>query len=82
MLRFWPLHLTGWSLYFAINVLCSLPWWRRVDYDAFRGAFLIICFLSSFPIYWLCHFLWQRRVRLRYAVTLCMLVAFPLGMLC
>ena len=82
MLRFWPLQLLGWSLYFAINVLCSLPWWRRVDYDAFRGAFLISSFLSSFPMYWLCHFFWQRRVPLRYAVTLCMLAAFPLGMLC
>ena len=82
MLRFWPLQLLGWSLYFAINVLCSLPWWRRADYDAFRGAFLISSFLSSFPMYWLSHFFWQQRVRLRYAVTFCMLAAFPLGMLC
>ena len=81
-MRFWPLQLMGWGLYVSINVLCSLPWWRRVDYDAFRGAFLISGFLSSFPMYWLCHFLWKRKVDLRVAAGVCMLVAFPLGMLC
>jgi hypothetical protein len=80
-LRFWPLQLIGWGLYIGINVLCSLPWWRRVDYDAFRGAFLLSSLLSSFPMYWLCHIFWQRRVRLRYAISICMLAAFPLGML-
>ncbi|HEY4357768.1 MAG TPA: histidine kinase [Acidobacteriaceae bacterium] len=81
-LRFWPLQLMGWGLYFGMNVLCSLPWWRRLDYDAFRGAFLLSGFLSSFPMYWLCHYLWKRRVRLRIAAGICMAAAFPLGMLC
>ena len=53
-----------------------------MDYDAFRGAFMVSGFLTSFPMYWICHFFWQRRVRLRYALAMCMLAAFPLGMLC
>jgi hypothetical protein len=80
--RFWPLQLMGWSLYIGINVLCSLPWWRRIDYDAFRGGFLLSSFLSSFPMYWLCHFLWTRKVGLRVAAAICVGTAFPLGMLC
>lgn len=81
-MRFWPLQLMGWGFYIGFNVLCSLPWWRRFDYDAFRGAFLLSSFLSSFPMYWLCHFLWKRKVGLRFAAAACMLAAFPLGMLC
>lgn len=79
--RFWPLQLMGWGLYTAINVLCSLPWWRRIDYDAFRGGFLVSSFLSSFLMYWLCHQLWKRKVDLRISAAICMVVAFPLGML-
>ena len=82
LLRFWPLQLMGWGFYIGINVLCSLPWWRRIDYDAFRGAFLLSSFLCSFPMYWLCHFLWQRRVRIPAAALICIVSAFPLGMLC
>jgi len=81
-LRFWPLQLTGWGVYIGVNVLCSLPWWRRVDYDAFRGAFLLSIFLSSFPMYWLCHGLWKRRARLYHIAAVCLLASFPLGMLC
>jgi hypothetical protein len=81
-LRFWPLQLIGWGTYIGINVLCSLPWWRRIDYDAFRGAFLLSSFLSSFPMYWLCHWLWKRQARLRSIAVICMVAAFPLGMLC
>lgn len=81
-LRFWPLQLKGWGLYIGINVLCSLPWWRRIDYDAFRGAFLLSSFLSSFLMYWLCRLLWRRNVGLRTSALMCMLVALPLGMIC
>ena len=81
-MRFWPLQLTGWGIYIGINVLCSLPWWRRIDYDAFRGAFLLASFLSSFPMYWLCHFLWKRQVRISVAAASCMILAVPLGLLC
>lgn len=79
--RFWPLQLMGWGLYTIINVLCSLVWWQRIDYDAFRGGFLIASFLSSFPMYWLCHQLWKRKIDLRIAIIICIVVAFPLGML-
>jgi len=72
----------GWGLYIGINILCSLPWWRRVDYDAFRGAFLLSSFLSSFLMYWLCHELWKRKVGLLTSGAVCMISAFPLGMLC
>lgn len=72
----------GWGLYIGINVLCSLPWWKRIDYDAFRGAFLLSSFLSSFVMYGLCHFMWQHKVRIRIAALACMVAAFPLGMLC
>jgi hypothetical protein len=81
-LRFWPLQLIGWGTYIGVNVMCSLPWWRRLDYDAFRGAFLLSSFLASFPMYWLCHFLWNRRVRFRIVAVVCMLASFPLGLLC
>ena len=81
-LRFWPLQLLGWGTYIGVNVLCSLPWWRRLDYDAFRGAFLLSSFLASFPMYWLCHYLWKRQARLWKVVLTCMLASFPLGMLC
>lgn len=81
-LRFWPLQLMGWGLYIGINVLCSLPWWRRIDYDAFRGAFLLSIFLSSFVMYALCHWLWKHKVRLVRSSILCMVAALPLGMLC
>lgn len=82
LLRFWPLQLTGWGIYIAFNVLCSLPWWRRLDYDAFRGAFLLSMFLSSFPMYWLCHVLWKKQAQLWVVATSCMLLSIPLGMLC
>jgi len=72
----------GWGLYIGINVFCSLPWWHRIDYDAFRGAFLLSSFLSSFLMYWLCHFLWKRKVSLPVSAVICMVSAFPLGMLC
>jgi two-component system sensor histidine kinase AlgZ len=81
-LRFWPLQLMGWALYIGINVLCSLPWWRRIDYDAFRSAFLLSSLLSSFPMYWLCHLLWKHKVGIRISALVCMVSAFPLGMLC
>ena len=72
----------GWGTYIGVNVLCSLPWWRRLDYDAFRGAFLLSSFLASFPMYWLCHFLWKRRAGARTVAIVCMVASFPLGMLC
>ncbi|MBW4028225.1 MAG: histidine kinase [Acidobacteria bacterium] len=81
-LRFWPLQLSGWGIYIAVNVLCSLPWWRRIDYDAFRGAFLLSSFLSSFLMYGLCHVLWRRKLALAVSAFICMVTAFPLGMLC
>ncbi len=81
-LRFWPLQLAGWSFYFGINVLCSLPWWRRLDYDAFRGAFLLSSFLASFPMYWLCHALWVRKARMRTIVLVSIFTSAPLGLLC
>jgi len=81
-LRFWPLQLMGWGTYIGVNVLCSLPWWRRLDYDAFRGAFLLSSFLASFPMYWLCHSLWKRHARVWTVALVCMLASFPLGMLC
>jgi hypothetical protein len=81
-LRFWAMQLMGWGLYIGINILCSLPWWRRIDYDAFRGAFLLSSFLSSFLMYWLCHRLWKQKVNLTLSAVICMVVAFPLGVLC
>src|SRR5882757_7565953 len=72
----------GWGTYIGVNVLCSLPWWRRLDYDAFRGAFLLSSFLASFPMYGLCHFLWKRQARVWTIAVTCMLASFPLGMLC
>lgn len=81
-LRFWPLQLTGWGIYIGVNVLCSLPWWRRLDYDAFRGAFLLSIFLSSFPMYWVCHWLWKLHAQLRTIAAVCIVASFPLGMLC
>ena len=80
-LRFWPLQLAGWGVYIGVNVICSLPWWRRVDYDAFRGAFILGSFLTSFPMYWLCHQLWKHRVRLRNVAIVCIVASFPLGLL-
>ncbi|MDE1154763.1 MAG: histidine kinase [Acidobacteriaceae bacterium] len=59
-----------------------MPWITRIDYDAFRGAFLLSIFLASFPMYWLCHVLWQRRARIRTIATVCMLTSFPIGTLC
>lgn len=80
--RFWPLQLMGWGLYLGINFLCSISKLNELDFDAFRGVFLFSGFLASFPMYWLCHTLWKRKVELRLAVGICMVVAFPLGMLC
>lgn len=80
--RFWPMQLMGWGLYFLVNFLCSFAKLRELDFDAFRGVFLFSGFLASFPMYWLCHALWKRKVDLRFALGICMVVAFPLGMLC
>lgn len=82
LLRFWPLQLLGWGTYIGVNLLCSLPWLRRLDYDAFRGAFLLSSLLASFPMYWLCHLLWTRRARVRTIAAVCMLGSLPLGIVC
>jgi hypothetical protein len=81
-LRFWPLQILGWSFYIGINVLCSVPWWRRVDYDAFRGGFLLSGLVSSFLMYGVCHFLWKSNVRIVHACLVCIVAAFPLGAFC
>jgi len=72
----------GWGFYIGINVLCSLPWWRRIDYDAFRGGFLVSGFVSSFVMYALCHLLWKHNVRIVNACLVCTSAAFPLGAFC
>jgi len=82
LLRFWPLQTLGWGFYIGINVLCSLPWWRRVDYDAFRAGFLLSGLVSSFVMYGLCHLLWKHNVRIVYACLVCIVAAFPLGAFC
>jgi two-component system sensor histidine kinase AlgZ len=74
--------MMGWGFYIGINVLCSMPWWRRIDYDAYRGGFLLSGFISSFLMYGLCHLLWRRKVRILYAALICIVAAFPLGALC
>jgi len=33
-------------------------------------------------MYWLCHLLWKRKVSLSIAAAICMVVAFPLGLIC
>ena len=63
-------------------MLCSLPWWKRLDYDAFRGAFLLSIFLASFPMYWVCHALWVRKARTRIVAIVTILSSAPLGLLC
>jgi two-component system sensor histidine kinase AlgZ len=82
LLRFWPLQTLGWGFYMGINILCSLPWWRRVDYDAFRGGFLLSALVSSFLMYGLCHVLWKHHVRIVTACLVCIVAAFPLGAFC
>ncbi len=72
----------GWGTYIGINVLFSLPWWRRTDYVAYRGSFLLSSLICSFPMYWLCHWLWKNKVRLVTSGMVCMIVAMPLGTLC
>lgn len=81
-LSFWPMQMAGWGVYLLINILSSIPYRHRPDYIAFRGAFLVSTFLASFPMYWLCHVLWMRRPRLGVIASFCVLVPYPLGVLC
>lgn len=81
-LTFWPMQMAGWGVYLLLNVLSSIPYRHRVDYIAFRGAFLASSFLASFPMYWLCHVLWKRRPRLGVIASFCVIVPYPLGVLC
>ena len=84
-MRFWPLQLMGWGFDLLVNIVSSIPYRRSPDfhdYLAFRGAFLLSCFLASFPMYWLCHFVWQHRSKLRTLIAVCMGLAYPLGFLC
>jgi hypothetical protein len=76
------MQMAGWGVYLLMNALSSIPYRHRLDYIAFRGAFLASSFLASFPMYWLCHVLWRRRPRLSVIVSFCVIVPYPLGVFC
>jgi LytS/YehU family sensor histidine kinase len=49
------------------------------DEVAYKTAYLLMGFICSFPMYGVCHALWQARVSLYRALTVCTVVAYILG---
>ena len=79
---FWQLQLSGWLLYFLLNAVSSISYRHRPDYLAFRGAFMVSGFFSSFLMYALCHSLWKYRASMVRIVIACLAASYPLGVLC
>ena len=52
------------------------------DYVAYRSAFLLSGFITSFAMYPLCHVLWSRRIALLPTLSCCVVASYFLGVLC
>lgn len=76
--------MTGWSVYFAVNIFSSIVYRHQPDfmgYCAFRGALLVTSFLMSFVMRRVCHWLWQKKASVPRVVIACFLAAYPMGVL-
>jgi two-component system sensor histidine kinase AlgZ len=77
---FWPYQLGGWLLYATANLATMVPLRNMRDEVAYKTAYLLMGFISSFPMYGVCHALWKARVSLFRALAVCTAVAYILGL--
>jgi uncharacterized membrane protein YeaQ/YmgE (transglycosylase-associated protein family) len=76
---FWPLQLGGWLLYAAANAATMVPYRNMRPEVAYKIAYLLMGFICSFGMYALCHSLWKARVSLYRALSMCIVLAYILG---
>jgi hypothetical protein len=78
---FWPLQLGGWLLYATATAATMVPLRNMRAEVAYKITYLLMGFICSFLMYAVCHSLWKARVSLYRALSICIIVAYILGIL-
>ena len=81
-LSFWPLQLGGWLVFAIASATSNLPLRHDRGLMAFRSAFILSTFVSSFITYGICRTIRTRRVPAFGAIVLCTSACAVLGFLC
>ena len=81
-LSFWPLQLGGWLVFAIASATSNLPLRHDRGLVAFRSAFILSTFVSSFITYGLCRTVRTRQVPVLGAIVLCTTACAVLGFLC